>query len=83
MTGAQLRAARALLDWSGRRLAAESKVSHMTIHRAEREGGEVRMTAANQEAIQRALEAAGIVLIEADGNGGPGVRLKSAITRPA
>lgn len=75
MTGGQLRAARALLDWSAERLAEVSKIGITTIRRAEGEAGIVRMTAANTDTIRRALEAAGIEFIDPNG-GGPGVRLR-------
>lgn len=70
-----MRAARALLNWTGQRLAKESSVSLPTIRRAELIDGRSRMTAANARAIRAALEAAGVELI-AENGGGPGVRLK-------
>jgi transcriptional regulator with XRE-family HTH domain len=75
MTGAQIRAARATLDWTAQKLADLSEISLATIQRAERDSGAVRMTAANTNAIRRTLEAAGIEFIEPNG-GGPGVRLR-------
>ena len=75
MTGAQIRGARAMLGWSAGQLVAASKVSLATVQRAESVDGPVRMTAANVDAIQRALEDAGIEFIAEDG-GGPGVRLR-------
>ncbi len=75
MTGAQIRGARGMLDWSAQRLADISKVSLATIQRAEREEGVVRMTAANLAVVQRTLEDGGIEFIDPNG-GGPGVRLK-------
>ena len=75
MTGGQLRAARALLDWSADRLAEASRIGITTIRRAEAESGAVRMTAANVETVRRTLEAAGIEFISENG-GGPGVRLR-------
>lgn len=47
----------------------------MTIRRAEAVDGPVGITAANAAAIRAALEAAGVVFVEANGDG-PGVRLK-------
>lgn len=74
MTTAQLRAARALLRMPADRLAELAGVSLVTIRRAEAQDGPVRMMPANQEAIRRALEAAGVEFIPENG-GGPGVRL--------
>jgi transcriptional regulator with XRE-family HTH domain len=75
LTSAQLRAGRALVRWSAEDLARASKVSVTTIRRAELTEEETSMTAVNDLAIRRALEAAGIEFIEENG-GGPGVRLK-------
>ena len=73
--GAQIRAARALLRWSAADLVRESGVSYATIHRAEAVNGKTAMTFANASAIRRALEAAGVELLDENG-GGPGARLK-------
>lgn len=75
MTGAQMRAARALLGWSALDLATASGVGVATIRRVEPVDGPVRMTAPNVGAIQRALESAGVQFIEPNG-GGVGVRLR-------
>ena len=77
--GAQMRAARALLRWAAADLVRESGVSLATIHRAESVDGMSAMTLANASAIRRALENAGIELIEEDG-GGPGARLKRPLS---
>lgn len=66
MTGAQIRAARALVGWSAGKLAGASKVSLATLQRAEKEDGPVRMTAANVDAVRRSLEAAGVVFTTHD-----------------
>jgi transcriptional regulator with XRE-family HTH domain len=78
LTSAQIRAARALLDWSQRQLAEKSKLSVPTIKRMEGAMGPERSTEANVDAVLRALEGAGIVFLDAKQNkdGGPGVRLK-------
>jgi hypothetical protein len=47
-----------------------------TIRRAELAGGETSMTAANDLAVRRALQAAGVEFIDEKGGGGPGVRLR-------
>ncbi len=78
LTGAQLRAARALLGWSAARLADESGVSRTTIVRAERQGdAPISTMPANIVALVRAIEAGGVVLIGRDASGGAGVRLRS------
>src|SRR6516225_8922244 len=75
LSGAQIRAARALLRWSAADLVRESGVSPATIHRAESTDGKTTMTFANASAIRRALENAGVELIEENG-GGLGARLR-------
>ena len=77
--GAQMRAARALLRWAAADLVRESGVSLATIHRAESVDGKTAMTFANASAIRRALENAGVELIEENG-GGPGARLKQHLS---
>ena len=75
LTSAQIRAARALLRWSAEDLAQHSVLSVATIRRAELADDETSMTAANDLAVRRALEAAGVEFIDENG-GGPGVRLR-------
>ncbi|UWU12026.1 transcriptional regulator [Sinorhizobium medicae] len=65
ITGAQVRAARALIRWSAKDL----------VSRAEVEDGVPSITAANLRAVRLALEAAGIEFILENG-GGVGVRFK-------
>src|SRR5213083_2759483 len=65
----------ALLRWSAEDLARESAVGITTIRRAELTDGKTSMTAPNDLAVRRALEAAGVEFIDGDG-GGPGVRLR-------
>ena len=74
LTSAQIRAARALLRWSAEELARASAVGVTTIRRAEITEEETSLTAANDRAIRRALEEAGVAFIDKNG-GGPGVRL--------
>ena len=76
VTGAQMRAARALLRWTAETLAEKSKVGVATIRRAEGQDGDTRMTAANAQAIRAALEAGGVTFIDSNG-AGPGVRLRA------
>ena len=75
ITSAQIRGARALLQWTAVDLARESSVGVNTIRRAEVAENGTSLTAANELAIRRALEAAGIEFIDENG-GGPGVRLR-------
>jgi transcriptional regulator with XRE-family HTH domain len=75
LTSAQIRAARSLLRWSAEDLARHSVLSVATIRRAELAEDETSMTAANDLAVRRALEKAGVEFIDENG-GGPGVRLQ-------
>ena len=77
LTSGQLRASRAFLRWSAEDLARESNLGVTTIRRAELAEGETSMTVANDLAVRRALETAGVEFIDEDG-GGPGVRLRKA-----
>lgn len=78
LTGSQIRAARALLKWSGHDLAERSGVSYPAIQRAERVDDMPNMQAKNLLAIKSALESGGCVFMDGpyQGNGGPGVRLR-------
>lgn len=76
ISSAQLRAARALLRWSAVDLARASKVGVATIRRVEIIDGVIPVTRANELAIRRALEDAGVEFIDENG-GGAGVRLRS------
>ncbi|MCO6389438.1 transcriptional regulator [Aliihoeflea aestuarii] len=75
ITGAQIRAARALLRWRADDLASEANIGVATVRRAEQEDGPVSMTSANAAAIKRALESSGVIFIN-DDDQGPGVRLR-------
>jgi transcriptional regulator with XRE-family HTH domain len=75
LTSAQLRAARALLRWSAEDLARQSALGVTTIRRAELTENETSLTVANDQAVRRVLEAAGVEFIDENG-GGPGVRLR-------
>ena len=72
-----MRAARALLRWSALDLAKASKVGVATIRRAEVVEGEIPVTRANEAAIRRALETAGIDFID-DNGGGEGLRFRKS-----
>jgi hypothetical protein len=73
LTSDQVRAARALVRWSAEDLSRRSSVSLRTIRRAELAEQVMTMTNANNLAIRRALEDAGVEFIDENG-GGPGVR---------
>ena len=68
----QMRAARALLEWEQRDVAARTGLSVPTIQRMEAVGLG-RSTAENAHKVQRAFEAAGIRFLNDDS---PGVRLR-------
>ncbi len=72
MIGAQLRMARAALKMGVRDLASLARVSPNTITRLESDQASNATTVA---AVRRALEAAGVIFVEENGEG-PGVRLK-------
>jgi hypothetical protein len=78
LLSAQIRAARALLRWSAEDLSRESSVSLRTIQRAELADGETRLTVANNLAVRRALESAGV---EFTNGGQPGVKLARPVKR--
>ncbi|WP_375450602.1 transcriptional regulator [uncultured Devosia sp.] len=72
---AQIRAARALVEWSQGDLVARSGLSLTTVKRMENAAiGPGKSSAENVAAVQRSLEAAGIQFIPENG-GGAGVRL--------
>ena len=71
----KIRAARALLRWSAEDLARASTLGVTTIRRADLTEAQTSMTTANDLAVRRALEAAGVDFID-DNGGGPGVRLR-------
>jgi transcriptional regulator with XRE-family HTH domain len=75
LTSAQIRAARGLVRWSAEDLAKEARLGLATIRRAEQSEMETSLTAANDLAIRRTLEDAGVEFIDGNG-GGPGVRLR-------
>lgn len=75
ITGAQIRAARALIRWSAKDLAKAAGIGVATVSRAEIEDGIPSLTSANLKAIRVALEASGIKFIRENG-GGVGVRFE-------
>lgn len=75
ITSGQVRAARALLKLNAQELADMASLGVATVRRAELAEGKLGMTDANELAVRRALEQAGIIFIESNGEG-PGVRLR-------
>jgi transcriptional regulator with XRE-family HTH domain len=77
LTPDQLRAARALVDWTREDLADKSGVSRNTVKGFERDGTDPKLSTLHK--WRRALEAAGVEFID-DGRksdeGGPGVRFR-------
>jgi hypothetical protein len=80
LTGSQIRAARGLIRWSSRELAAAAGISYAALQRAEAVDGMPNMQTKNLAAIKRTLEKAGIVFLDGPIPGlagtGPGVRLR-------
>jgi transcriptional regulator with XRE-family HTH domain len=72
---AQIRAARALLGWRQGDLSRASGVGIATVHRIEKTGSSTTGYISTLSRIQTALESAGILFIDDDGNAGVGVRL--------
>ena len=70
----QIKAARALLDWSQEQLAEAASVSLPTIKRLEANDGLLGGQLGTSTKIRRALEAAGVEFIFENG-GGAGVRI--------
>ena len=75
VSGAQLRAARALLNWSAENLANAAGVSRGVVQRAELEREKEPVLPENVERIVEALEGRGIIFLPGNGEG-PGVRLR-------
>ena len=69
----QIRAARALLRWDQKQLAAAANISVQTIKRLEGMSGKVSAYTGTVEAIRKALEGAGVAFTNDDE---PGVKLR-------
>ena len=79
LTGAQIRAARALLRWSMHDLAGKAEIGISTVQRMELSDGVPGASGKNLEAVQRALEEAGVEFLPAGipiPPGPPGVRMR-------
>ncbi|MCJ2035771.1 helix-turn-helix transcriptional regulator [Methylobacterium sp. J-068] len=77
ITTRQAKAARALLAWSQEDLARASGVSIPTVKRLEAEDGPFGGRVDTAAKLQTALEAAGVIFIDQNGEG-PGVRLRKS-----
>jgi transcriptional regulator with XRE-family HTH domain len=78
----QVKAARALLDWSQDQLARAADIAISTIKRLEANDGPLGGSSKTAETIQFALERAGVEFIDENG-GGPGVRLRKPLRTSA
>ena len=67
ISGAQIRAARALLKWSVRKLSHQSGISQSAITRSERVNGTPSMQVRNLHAIRQVFEEHGIEFLGLDG----------------
>jgi transcriptional regulator with XRE-family HTH domain len=74
ITGAQLRAARALLRWSAKETAERTGIALTTVQRLEQQDGMPGGRAQTLFDLQRAFEAAGVEFIGTPDDA-PGVRL--------
>ena len=72
----QIKAARALLHWDQVALAERAGLAISTVKKLEARTGLATGNAETVWKLQRALEDAGIVFINEDDSGGPGVRLR-------
>ena len=73
----QVKAARELLAWSQEALADKSGVSLPTVQRLEAVDGPLGGRNGTREKIRKALESAGVIFVDENGEG-PGVRLKKS-----
>jgi hypothetical protein len=74
MTPGQSRAARGLIGWSQTKLAESARLSLPTVKRFETATGP-KVSAEAIASLRRALEVAGVIFVEENGEG-PGVRLR-------
>ena len=79
LTPLQLRAARVLAGWSRADLAKASGTAAETVQGFEARGSDPKLTTVNK--WRRALERAGVILIDPDAEAGPGVRLREGRKR--
>jgi transcriptional regulator with XRE-family HTH domain len=74
-TPSQCRAARGLLAWTQNKLARMAGISIVTVRNFETE--KTTPQRASLDIIRRALQSAGVIFVEENGEG-PGVRLRKA-----
>src|SRR5712692_4587751 len=77
ITPSQLRAARALLDWSQEQLAEAANISLSTVRDYEKERRGDIVVVGGLKAIRQALENQGVDFLRSAGDFGPGVRLRA------
>ena len=82
ITGRQVRAARALLNWTQEMLAEKAVVALTALKRLESERG-LPVHESTHDQVRRALEAAGILFIESDRGRGVLLLSEAAGTRTA
>jgi len=75
MTPVQLRMARAAVGWGVRELAAKAGITANTVTRIEKGADAKQSTILS---LRRALEAAGVIFVDENGEG-PGVRLRKTV----
>ena len=69
ISGAQIRAARALVGWTAEDLAREAMLGVATIRRAEAADGTVQMTAANLQSVLNSFRRVGVLFMREEGKG--------------
>ncbi len=75
ITSSQIRAARALIKWSAKKLADEAGIGISTVQRMEKYDGVPSGSTRNLNLIETTLEKAGVEFIPENG-GGEGVRIR-------
>ncbi len=75
LTGEQVRAARAALNWSAQDLADKAGIARRTLVTTEAVDGVPQTTTSTLKKIQAALEAAGIEFVGTPDDG-PGIRIR-------
>ena len=78
ITGAQIRAARAALNWSASKLAEASGVSQPTVQRFEQTDGIPPSRSSTLNEIKKTLESAGIEFVGTPDDG-PGIRMRTSV----
>ena len=76
ITGSQLRAARALLNWTSAQTAEMARLTRQTLHRLETHDDVPPSRSGSLVALERLFLDHGVEFIDADDVKGPGVRLK-------